>query len=78
MTDAFPPALPAPGASAAPGASSNSSPAATNAPSAIGSLVASFGILELQKLQSGELEQALVGRELYLPFCNIWAWRPAG
>lgn len=66
MTDAPPPAPPAPETSATRGATSRSSPTATNAPSAIGSLVASFGILELQKLQSGQLEQALVGRELYL------------
>jgi hypothetical protein len=42
------------------------SPAATNAPSGIGSLEASVGILEAEKLLSGESEHALVGRELYL------------
>ena len=41
-------------------------PVATDAPSGIGSLSASFGILELPKLLSGALEHALVGRELYL------------
>ena len=41
-------------------------PAATNAPSGIGSLAASFGILELPKLLSGEPEHTLVGRELYV------------
>lgn len=40
--------------------------AATNAPSEIGSLVASFGSLEGEKLRVGAFEQALVGRELYL------------
>jgi hypothetical protein len=41
-------------------------PVATNAPSAIGSLAASFAILEGQKLLAGAFEHALVGRELYL------------
>jgi hypothetical protein len=40
--------------------------AATNAPSGTGSLVASFGSLEGEKLLVGAFEQALVGRELYL------------
>jgi molybdopterin/thiamine biosynthesis adenylyltransferase len=41
-------------------------PPPTNAPSAIGSLAASLGILELQKLLAGSLDEALVGREVYL------------
>jgi hypothetical protein len=41
-------------------------PAATNAPSAIGSLAASFAVLEGQKLLEGAYEDALIGRELYL------------
>jgi hypothetical protein len=43
----------------------NASPA-TNGSSANGSLAASLGILELQKLQAGSHDQALVGREVYL------------
>jgi hypothetical protein len=39
---------------------------ATNAPSVIGSLVASLGIVELQKLLAEAFEQVLMGRELYL------------
>lgn len=41
-------------------------PAATNAPSAIGSLAASFAVLEARKLLAGTFEDALIGRELYL------------
>jgi len=40
--------------------------APTNAPSGIGSLVASLGVLELQKLLAREWDHALVARELYL------------
>ena len=63
MTDAY--AAPStPTANAMAHGSSAPSPVATDAPSGIGSLVASFGILELEKLLSEESEHALVGREL--------------
>ena len=39
---------------------------ATNAPSGIGSLVASRGVLELQKFLSREWNHVLVARELYI------------
>jgi hypothetical protein len=44
--------------------------AATNAPSGIGSLVASHGALEIQKLVSHEWDHALVARELYVDACH--------
>ena len=65
-SDAGPATAPARAVEAGAASHSERLPAATNAPSAIGSLAASFAILEAQKLLAGEFEHALVGRELYL------------